>query len=300
MRICILSLLLAVFAFSPAWGADITAQLSPGQARIGDPLALEIHVSGAGNQPVQLGALPESFDLVSADSSQRRNGVLRYTIMATDTGQFALSDLKLQIGTETVAVPPVSVWIQSVVPDSAQAPKPLKPYREHPFRWRDLLEYKWIALVLALVALVIWVWQRFFNKQPQHAAVLEMLLPPHEEALRNLIILRDQKYPERGMLKEFFSEFSQILRRYIERRYEFPALEMTTFDLEYEFADSHYPQILRTRLLPSLREADLVKFAKHVPDFRMCEAVLDLGFEIVELTKTVPAPATQAVGEKAA
>ncbi len=47
--------------------------------------------------------------MVTEDTSQSRRGVLKYTIMATDTGQFALSDLTLQIGTETVSVPPVSV-----------------------------------------------------------------------------------------------------------------------------------------------------------------------------------------------
>ncbi len=187
-----------------------------------------------------------------------------------------------------------------MVPDTAQAPKPIKPYREHPFRWRDLWDYRWIVVVLALVALVIWIWQRFFNKKPQQAAFVENLLPPHEEAVRNLILLRDQKYPERGMLKEFFSEYSQVLRRYIERRYEFPALEMTTFDLEYEFEDGRYPQVLRGRLLPALREADLVKFAKFVPDYRTCEAVLELGFEIVELTKPRLLPEAQAAEEKAA
>jgi hypothetical protein len=300
MRTIFLGLLLAAFCASGAWAADVSARLTPAQARIGDPLTLEIRVAGGGNRAWQLGEVPDPFALMDADTMQARSGILKYTLMATDTGRLELSDLTMKSGAESLPVPPVAVQISSILADTAQAPMPIKPYREHPFQWRELLDYVWIPIVLAVLALAYWVWKRFFRRKTRELAIAQLLLPANEEAVRALIVLRDQKYPERGMLKEFFSEFSQILRRYLERRYEFPALEMTTYDLEYEFEEGHYPEILRTRLLPSLRESDLVKFAKHVPDFRICESVLDLGFEVVEITKDVPEPEGVAAGEKAA
>jgi len=100
-----------------------------------------------------------------------------------------------------------------------------------------------------------------------------------------LIALRDKNYPERGLLKEFFSEFSEILRRYIENRYGFPALEMTTYELEYKFDSPDYPALLQQRLLPALRESDLVKFAKYIPDPSICKQQLELGFEVVDITR---------------
>ena len=39
------------------------------------------------------------------------------------------------------------------------------------------------------------------------------------------------------------------------------------------------------KLLPALRESDLVKFAKYIPDPTACKKQLELGFEVVDTTR---------------
>jgi hypothetical protein len=280
------------------YAADVSTVLSPGAAQVGDTLHLEIHVGGAGGRSVRFPALPEgAFELLSADSTQASRGTMRYTVALYDTGQHVLPELPVVVGTgaaaETLRTSAQSVTIRSVLPDTARSLRPLKPYREHPFQLREILSWPvtWVIGIGLLAAAAWWVWYRFLRKGAgAAAAAAEVLLPPHEEAVRYLIMLRDKKYPARGMLKEFFTEYSHIMRRYLERRYGFPALEMTTWDLGLELEEDRYPSDWSAHLVPTLREADLVKFAKHLPDPNQCGSALDLGFELVDRTRPVMEP----------
>ena len=61
---------------------------------------------------------------------------------------------------------------------------------------------------------------------------------------------------------------------------------MTTYELEYKFDAPEFPAMLQQRLLPALRESDLVKFAKYIPDPAICREQIELGFEVVDTTRT--------------
>jgi len=294
---------LAVTGFAGA--SDVSATLTPKSAHVGDTLHLELRANGAGGRSILFPrAFEDAVNVLKMDSSRvSSQSVMGYTLAIYDTGHFTLADFPVVLGrgaaAETLRTPPVAIAITSVVPDSAANIKANKPYREHPFQWRELLDYWWIAALVALGTAVWWIWRRFFSRRArEEAAAIIPLLPSHDEAIRNLIALKGKNYPARGMLKEFFSEYSLIMRRYLERRYEFPALEMTTFDLARELEDDRFPQVISERLLPVLREADLVKFAKHLPDYRECDAHIENGFELVSLTQYKSEPET--VEEQAA
>ncbi|MBU0509578.1 hypothetical protein KKH27_12185 [bacterium] len=277
-----------------ALGAQLETSLIPNTAHIGDTLQLRIRVKGAEGTPIRF--IPpdnEDFVVLRVDSSNiGAANEISFILALYDLGQFTLPQLPVLVGSapaETLWTPLLSATISPLLPDSAQSPLPLKPYRSHPFQWRELLAWWWILALAVIAGIAYWLWHRYSRKSTGAPGAPKIpLLPPHDEAVRSLILLRDKKYPARGMLKEFFTEYSHVMRRYLERRFEFPALEMTTFDLENELGDGNYPASLAERLLPVLREADLVKFAKHVPDFQRCDGCIDLGFELVELTRSRP------------
>ena len=294
------SLVFALLLVCKANAAKVDATLAPLAASIGDTLRFEIRVTGSANRPILFPVpIDSGFEVLRVDSSQTANSRIGYTLAIYDTGYYELNRMPVIIGgadAETLWTDPHSVNIRSILPDTAQAIQPIKPYRKHPFQWRELLGWIWLPALLLIGAVGWWLWRRYQKTGSLIASPPKPLPPPHEEAIRGLIELRDKKYHSRGMLKEFFIEYSYILRRYLERRYEFPALEMTTFDLEREFDDGHYHSALRNRLVPALRESDLVKFAKYTPDPNNCARLIDLGFELVDLTKAQP----ELVEEKAA
>lgn len=274
------------------FGLEVETSLMPQSARIGDVLKFKIDIHGLNDaQKVKFPPSPtDEFELLQIDSSiiQTKSSII-FQLAVFDTGIFTIPSLPVVISNgaaiESLKTETVSVRINSFLPDTASEVRSLKPFRSHPFQWRELKV--WIFGVAAIIlALVGWYfWKKYRRKKDFAEVPIELLLPAHELAYRELILLKDKKYPTRGMLKEYYSEFSEILRRYVERRYSFPALEMTTYDLESEFESPHFSQDLRTKLLPALREADLVKFAKFLPAFDECDKLLELGFSIVSATK---------------
>lgn len=132
----------------------------------------------------------------------------------------------------------------------------IKPILEvgDPWPWLPYLLFGAILLIAGL-GWWYWAWRRRqhepIENDPPKAA-------PDQEALTAL----DDLAAETGLApKHFFFRLSAILRRYIERRYHFPAAEMTTEEL--------LPQMDRLGLEPSLatafkgfcHEADPIKFA---------------------------------------
>lgn len=93
----------------------------------------------------------------------------------------------------------------------------------------DLLWLYWALGVLAIggLALLVWyLWRRRKKTTPSIPATPPV--PPHIEACQALDALEAQT----GISgKQYYFGLSAILRRYLERRYRFPAAEMTTEEL---------------------------------------------------------------------
>lgn len=113
-----------------------------------------------------------------------------------------------------------------------------------------------IALLLIL-ALLIWRWW----KQRQRPALSRPAAPAvaaDEEAYGAL----DALAAENGMApKQFYFRLSAILRRYVERRFDFPAAEMTTEELLPWMDQLPLDPTLAGQFKNFCRSADPVKFA---------------------------------------
>ncbi|MFH1011378.1 MAG: hypothetical protein V1784_09130 [bacterium] len=290
-----------------ALAATIRTSLTPARARVGDLLQLKLTVEGAKKtakiewpsfHPDSL-----SFQLISTDSAGLLPKERIFHLALYDTGKYFLPPLPVILHTansrETLFTRHVPVEIVSALSDTASAPRPIKGPRALPWTLREILaQALWPAMVLLLAVAAFLLYRRYGRKgQVARVEIPEITLLAHELAMRELIELRDKKLPQKGMLKEFFSELSEILRRYVERRYGFPALEMTTWDIGREVNRDDYPQIVREECLFILRQSDLVKFAKFIPPWESCEEHLRRTFRIVEVTKESLEPETM---EKAA
>lgn len=178
-----------------------------------------------------------------------------------------------------------AITVRSVLPEGAEEIRDIRPPREMPLRWHH---YALAALpVLALLALVVLLVRRLRSRrageQPEEATVP---LSPGEEALLALDELESDDLVGRGLIKEHYVRLSWILRRYIERRWDLPALEETTGMLAYTMAGSgRVPGGVVEQITALLRRADLAKFAKHRPDAATARSDVDAVREIVEATR---------------
>ena len=90
--------------------------------------------------------------------------------------------------------------------------------------------------------------------------------PPYEEAILALAALDAKKYLQRGMVREYVFELSDILKRYIERSFTVNAAEFTTEEMLAWISISPLDKERRVSMEWFFRNTDPVKFAKHLPD----------------------------------
>ncbi|UCD64209.1 MAG: hypothetical protein JSW34_01875 [Candidatus Zixiibacteriota bacterium] len=146
--------------------------------------------------------------------------------------------------------------------------KPLKaPYEFE----RDLTPYYFwgsVILALVLVALTI-IWFRLRRRQEKRGPL--DLRPAWEIAFEKLAFLKEKNLPQQGKHKEFYIELSEILRAYYESMYDLNVLDMTTTEFLEQFIGRDLPPGLYERTEDLLHCADLVKFAKHIPEIERTE-----------------------------
>ncbi len=142
----------------------------------------------------------------------------------------------------------------------------IKEIYKAPLTFKEILP--WI-LILLLVSGGIWLYTYYLKKKREKASLIpkpsKPKIPPHTRALNELDELREKKLWQNGRIKEYHSELTEIIRNYLEGRYNIMALEMTTSEIMEATATTHIPSEGRNKLLILFTRADLVKFAKSIP-----------------------------------
>ncbi|HMQ05756.1 MAG TPA: hypothetical protein PKC30_00575 [Saprospiraceae bacterium] len=161
---------------------------------------------------------------------------------------------------------------------------PLKPIMTEPLKLEDFRYFIAGLILLLLSAVVIYYFKKIKRVKEGSEPIMpeKTYIPPHIKALQKLEELKGKQLWQKGMIKEYQSELTFIIREYIHDRFEINALEMTTGEILKRvpfFVD-------QTVLSELLHIADLVKFAKARPGDDIHERFLHLAIEWVENTKT--------------
>ena len=115
-------------------------------------------------------------------------------------------------------------------------------------------------ILLTIVLYLLWKYRK--TKHPNPTKKAPTLLT-HEIAFRELDTLKSKGLLERGNAREHFFELSEILRRYLGKRYLFPALDWTTEEITEHFKNQEKIELAsRTEANRILKKSDLIKFAK--------------------------------------
>ncbi|WP_163272571.1 hypothetical protein [Dysgonomonas sp. 511] len=143
----------------------------------------------------------------------------------------------------------------------------IKDIQTPPMVWQDYLEYLLIPLVvilvLALIAAAIILIMR--KKRKGYYFTPKIELPPHVVALEGLEKLKASKLWQKGQEKEYYTELTDILRNYIDRRFNIDAPEMISEDIISAVHLATDTKSATEGLAQILQLADLVKFAKYTP-----------------------------------
>ena len=131
------------------------------------------------------------------------------------------------------------------------------------------------------------------NKKPKVEEIV--YASPIEKATAHLKTLEKKSLVERGEVKAYYSELTDIVRTYIEEAIEIPAMESTTSELIEGLRNAAKQKKLKLsaetveNLEKVLKQADLVKFAKVKPlDFEIEEDKKRISNSIVTIHNSIP------------
>jgi hypothetical protein len=166
----------------------------------------------------------------------------------------------------SVNTSPVMLYIRTIPVDTTKDIKDIKAPLKEPITIREIIILSAIILgSLLLIAFIIYVIWKLRRKEAIIKLPSRPKIPAHIKAIEALEKLRGEKLWQTGKIKEFHSVLTDILREYIEERFEMIALEMTTYEIITSLKNKDIDPELLKQLEQILTLADMVKFAKYNP-----------------------------------
>jgi len=211
-------------------------------------------------------------------------------LAAFQTGEIQLGPLPViyLMGPDTLALwtEALTIPVASVIGDSQQVAdlRDIKP--PLPLKKSRLLWYlAGLALLLLIIAAIILVRRR----KKELGIYSRPLPPPLDEFKQGLVQLEADRFPEQGEWGLYTLRLSWLVRRYMERRFRAPILEMTTSEIRRWSRGETLDMKLGSRLIQWLGIGDQIKFAGVVPTLAECGRMLEEGREIVfRIEETLP------------
>jgi hypothetical protein len=180
------------------------------------------------------------------------------------------------------------ISVNTVPVDTTQPFKPIKTVRQVSVSWKDYIWYIILGalIVLAIFAIVYYI--RESRKKPAAPLPPRPKETPYETAIKALRKMEEEKAWQNGEIKQYYTALTDILREYIERQFQVPAMELTTDELLQNIKPVTILNQQKDTLRAVLTTADLVKFAKMHPGQEEHYDCLRRAIDIVEWTKPKP------------
>ncbi|MDR2684363.1 MAG: hypothetical protein LBB53_03150 [Prevotellaceae bacterium] len=282
-KLKILTVFLLCYGTVFAQSFSVEAKIDSAQIFIGEQCNLTFEIYQ--HNDIQIAAPVFSDTLVAGiEIVERKNDTVKnrdnslvvrqtYTITSFDSALYYIPPFAFTSENDTVFSKNLSLKVYSVPVDTTQqeiAIFDIKQIERAPFNWelfRKILI--WILPVWFVIGLIILLVIRYFRKkqQPKAPTKEEIKRSAHEIAFEKLNEIRKEKIWQQGRSKEYYTQVTDVLREYIESRFDVPTFEKTSAEIVdlLQFTKKDFPEQLKS-LQKILMLSDLVKFAKFVPD----------------------------------
>ncbi|WP_281309394.1 hypothetical protein [Flavobacterium flavigenum] len=219
--------------------------------------------------------------------------IKKYGLTQFDSGKYVIPPVKILIDKKPHLSDPVSVEVASVKVDTLQQKmydiKDISTVENGIGEW-------WIYLLIVVLIIGIGVFVYWYMKKHQKKKIEEEVYKtPIEKATSLLNNLEKKELWQKGEVKEYYSELTDIARNYIEEAIQIPAMESTTSELiqALKTASAKKKMSLTPETVENLervlRQADLVKFAKSKPlEFEITEDRNKIQKAILTLDNAIP------------
>jgi hypothetical protein len=303
-----LILLVVLFLGSTSLNAQVTSSINTDSIKIGEQIIYKIQVE---TDTTDFVAFPEgqtflplevveSFKVDTTINEKRMSLIKKYGLTQFDSGSFTIPRQKVAVANKFLFTDSLKVEVRNVEIDTTKQGlydiKPLTSVEKSPGNW-----WKYLLIVLLVLSILGFLLYWFiWRKKPLSEEEKIALLPPYDRAKLALKRLEESDYLKNEALKDYYSELTLIIRKYLDEKVYDHSLESTTDELidrlillkEGNKIDINKETIQNIESI--LKRADLVKFAKAAPDIALAE--LDkqtIESEIDHVKEALPEPSEE-------
>lgn len=282
--------------------AQVQAKIEPIEMMIGEQAQVTLTVqAGEGAkiewpqlQPRQL--VVPGVEVINAQQTDPSTFVI--TMTSFDGNLYHLQPFKVKVNGKEVKTNELALKVVEVEVDTTKLDKFFGPkdVQDNPFQWSDWSLSFWLSvLMLLLLALAYYLYLRLRDNKPiiAHIKIVKRLLP-HQKAMKEIEQIKADKMVSSENQKEYYTKLTDTLRKYIEERYGFSAMEMTSAEIiERLTATDDQKQLDELRQL--FLTADLVKFAKYSTMINENDANLVNAIDFINQTKLENQPTEEVI-----
>ncbi len=271
--------------------------------RIGD--WIDVHITGAIQSVVDSIApvVKDSVGLFEVIKMERsgKEPIWLLRLSKTDSGRAYLPPIPFQYFVKNDTTPktaytnPMFLTLAGMAFDPKGDIKDVKKPLSAPWLLIDYLPYIIAILLLAGAGAAYYVYRKKKKQKADALSMIKIAVPPHREALAALRILEEKKLWQQGLVKQYYSDTTEIIRLFFEKRWSIVALEMTSDEILVQM--KQVPEALKVwnDMETFFLIADLVKFAKYQPSPSDHEKEMQLAYGIVRAM--IPKEETAAAAE---
>lgn len=283
---------LLAYALAGFAQSGVEARIEPIEMMIGEQAQVTVTVSSSDGAKVEWPLLQprqplvEGVEVVSVQHPTTYSMILVLT--SFDGNLYHLPPLKVKVDgkecqTNELALKVIDVEVDTTKLDKFYGPKAIQ---DNPFRWSDWAMPFWLSVcLLLLMAAAAYLHRRLRDNRPiiTRIKIVRRLLP-HQKAMREIEQIKADNMVTSDNQKEYYTKLTDTLRKYIEERYGFSAMEMTSAEI-IERLTATGDQRSLDELRQLFTTADLVKFAKYSTLINENDANLVSAIEFINQTK---------------
>lgn len=306
----ILTLLTVVLGVSAQ--VTVEATIDPIQMLIGEQARITVKVTAPDKAVVDFPLLKPRQEVtpgvevvaVGEEAQEAADGgfavrTREYALTAFDGKLYYLPPFKVKVDGKEYASKSLALKVMEVEVDTTKLDefRPPKDVQDNPFLWSEWATPFWLSvLMLLLLAADGYLYVRLRQGKPVVTPKLKRIkrLLPHQKAMKQIEEIKADRMTGSEDQKEYYTRLTDTLRTYIEERYGFRAMEMTSqqiIDRLMQEGDTKAMDELTTLF----RTADLVKFAKYSTLINENDMNLVTAIDFINSTKLENQPTEQVV-----
>ena len=311
MKRSVFLIVLVVSAFRLSAQVSVEAQIDSIEIFVGQQVHLTLTAHAKENAKVEFPVFQPSQYItpgVEVLNSEHRpdvsqdNGFMSrsvvYTLTSFDDTLYYLPPMTVKIDGKPYKSKSLALKVLTIEVDTAHVDQFFGPkdVQDNPFQWSDWSLSFWLSvLMLVLLAVTYYLYLRLRDNKPiiKTIRIVKRLLP-HQKAMKEIEQIKADKMVSSENSKEYYTKLTDTLRKYIEERYGFNAMEMTSSEIidkltatQDENAISELRQLFLT--------ADLVKFAKYSTLINENDRNLVNAIDFINQTKQEDVPVEETV-----